>query len=84
MIADIGGRTHDIGQLGDKAQPAHLVEHIGFPQFFGQGYEVHGFIIILQAHHGLIDNTVGFPIEIIRLQDFLHLDDGFFFDEHSP
>ena len=84
MIADIGGRAHDIGQLGDKAEAAHFVQHIGLAQFLRQRDQIHRLIIVLQAYHGLVDNAVNLPVKIIGTQDFLHLNDGFFFDEHCP
>ena len=82
VVRDIGRRRHDVGDRRDERDAADLLELAVLAQLLGQRDEVDCLVVLGELQHRIVDTAVRLAVEVLRLQDFLCLDNRLFLDHH--
>ena len=73
MVQGVGGRRDDIGQQGNVADAAYVIQLVPVFQFFDERDHVNGLVFGVHIQHDLVDDLVDHPVEVRGLQDFRHV-----------
>ena len=73
MVQGVGGGRNDIGQQGNVADPAYVVQLVPVFQFFNECDHVNRLVFGVHIQHGLVNNLVHDPVKVLGFQDFRHL-----------
>ena len=73
MVQGVGGGRDDVGQQGNVADAAYVIQFVPVFQFFNERNQVDGLVFSVHIQHGFINNLMHDPVKIRRLQDFSHL-----------
>ena len=83
VVGDVGRRGDIVHQGGQVGRPAHLIQFTLLSEHVGHGDQVARFALVREAHHGLEDLAVAFPVEVVRRQNLQHPVDGVVVDQDA-
>ena len=83
IVGDVRSRGDQIRQAAQVGCAAHRLEKIVAAQMVGQRHQVHRFGPLEEGAHRLEDLAVGFPVEVVPVEDFYDLEDRFVLDQDT-
>ena len=82
VMDDICRRRYGIGKRRDVSDTADTFELVLLAKMFRYRDHVDGFAFVVEFHHRVEYQAVGFAIKVARPQKFRHFGNGFFFYQH--
>ena len=79
----VGRRGCHFPQQRDVTDITYLLQFVHLSQFFDDGDQIHRLAAAVQIQHGPVDDLMGLPVKVVRLQDSGHGAHRFIVDEHG-